>query len=92
MYIRLITPLGSWWAEPELGSLLHTLVREKDLPRIALLARQYAEEALRPMVKDGRAKAVNVRAEQPQDGRLYLHVEVQTAAGVYRYKHTVKLI
>lgn len=42
VYLRLMTPLGSWWADTSLGSRLHELAREKDVPRIALLARQYA--------------------------------------------------
>lgn len=38
VYIRLMTPLGSWWADKTLGSLLHLLQREKDLQRVSLLA------------------------------------------------------
>lgn len=40
VYIRLATPLGSWWADTSVGSLLHLLQREKDLERVALLAEQ----------------------------------------------------
>ncbi|GAB7214758.1 hypothetical protein OS42_13690 [Dickeya oryzae] len=29
VYIRLMTPLGSYWAVPSLGSKLHLLTREK---------------------------------------------------------------
>ena len=43
VYIRLMTPLGSWWADPTLGSRLHELRREKDRPRVGILAKQYAE-------------------------------------------------
>lgn len=46
VYIRLITPLGSYWADPKLGSRLHLLKREKDVYRVQVLARQYAEQAL----------------------------------------------
>ena len=92
VYLRLMTPRGSWWADPELGSRLHELEREKDLPRIALLARQYAEQALRPLIDDGRARDVVVTAEQPHDGRCLLHVEVTDAAGEpYRYEHFVRV-
>ncbi|KAF1051693.1 MAG: hypothetical protein GAK41_01249 [Burkholderia gladioli] len=52
VYIRLATPLGSWWAAPDVGSRLHTLAREKDTPRVRGLAAQYAEQALDPLVKD----------------------------------------
>lgn len=33
IFMRLETPLGSWWPDPSLGSRLHELQREKDLPR-----------------------------------------------------------
>lgn len=92
VYIRLITPKGSWWADPKLGSLLHTLVREKDINRISLLARQYAEEALQPIVKDGRADRIRVAAEQPHNGMVHLHIKVTTAANEYTFKHAVKVI
>ena len=58
VYIRLMTPLGSWWADKTLGSLLHLLQREKDLQRVSLLAEQYADEALQPIVKSGRADKI----------------------------------
>lgn len=31
VYLRLMTPLGSWWADTSLGSRLHELAREKDV-------------------------------------------------------------
>lgn len=43
VYLRLMTPLGSWWADPTLGSRLHELERELDLSYARMLARQYAE-------------------------------------------------
>lgn len=92
VYLRLATPRGAWWADPELGSRLHELAREKDVPRIALLAQQYAEQALRPLVDDGRARAVTVTAEQPHNGRCLLHVEVIDAAGEpYAHEHFVRV-
>ncbi|HHK5577915.1 TPA: phage GP46 family protein [Neisseria cinerea] len=91
VYIRLKTPLGSWWADGSLGSLLHLLGREKDVDRVALLARQYAEETLRPIVADGRAKSIAVRATHPADGGLVLHIRVETAAGGFDYDHHVPL-
>jgi phage gp46-like protein len=92
VYLRLITPLGAWWADPVLGSLLHTLQREKDLSRISLLAQQYAEEALQAIVRDGRAERISVAATQPHDGRLYLHIQVYTAAGRFDFSHAVNVI
>ncbi|MFC0146146.1 phage GP46 family protein [Pectobacterium cacticida] len=51
VYLRLTTPLGSWWADPLLGSRLHLLARKKRRsPRVQKLARQYAEEALQPLI------------------------------------------
>ncbi len=55
-YIRLTTPLGSWWADGRVGSLLHLIPREKDLSHIGLIAQQYAEEALQPLIDDGRGR------------------------------------
>lgn len=81
VYIRLMTPLGSYWADPLLGSRLHELAREKDLARVGLLARQYAEQALAPLIARGEAHAINVDTEQPHDGWLKLRIAVTDAAG-----------
>ncbi|MBX3588801.1 MAG: phage GP46 family protein [Ramlibacter sp.] len=80
-YIRIATPLGSWWADRSIGSRLHELQREKDLPRVGILAKQYAEQALQPMVVDGRVSRMTVTTVQPRDGRLLLSVELVDAAG-----------
>ncbi|MGE0333101.1 MAG: phage GP46 family protein [Ramlibacter sp.] len=91
-YIRVATPLGSWWADPALGSRLHELQREKDLPRVSLLAKQYAEQALAPLVADGRAQAVTVEAHQVRDGRLQLGIEVTDGGGAeHRFQYFVKV-
>jgi len=42
VYIRLRTPLGTWWADKSIGSLLHLLQREKDVARVGLLDRGVA--------------------------------------------------
>lgn len=81
VYVRLMTPLGSWWADASLGSRLHELAREKDVPRVRRLARQYSEQALQPLVDDGRARSVRVSADMPHNGRCLLHVEVTDASG-----------
>ena len=92
VYLRLMTPLASWWADPSLGSRLHELAREKDVPRISLLAQQYAEQALQPLLDDGRARAIEVSAEQPHNGRCLLHVVVTDATGTpYAYDHFVRV-
>jgi phage gp46-like protein len=79
VYCRLMTPLGSYWADPTLGSLLHTLVRMKDLPRIGVLAEQYAREALQPILADGRALAIDIYVDQPHNGRLMMQVRITSA-------------
>jgi phage gp46-like protein len=86
-YLRLMVPLGSWFADPSLGSRLHELARAKDLDRVELLARQYATEALQPLITAGRARSVNVTTERQglvggATTRLALMVELVDARGV----------
>lgn len=93
VYIRLTTPLGSWWADKSLGSRLHELKRSKDLSRIGKLARQYAEQALQPLFDDGRAKTINISTEQPHNGWLLMLIEVVDASGVPQvFRHLVRVI
>lgn len=93
VYIRLTTPLGSWWADGRVGSLLHTLQREKDVARVGLLAEQYAREALQPLLDDGRAQEINVSHQQPHNGWCVLLIEVRDARGdSYQFEHPVKVI
>lgn len=94
VYLRLATPLGAYWAAPSVGSRLHELAREKDVPRVALLARQYAEQALQALLNDGRATAISVTTERAEalggTHRLNLLIEVTEASGrVSRFQHPV---
>jgi phage gp46-like protein len=82
VWLRIMTPLGSWWADPSLGSLLHTLRRQKDLARVATLARQYAAQALQPLLSDGRAEAVDVDSKWFHTGVLLLTVTVTQGGSV----------
>ena len=97
VYVRLQTPRGSWWADPHLGSRLHELAREKDVARVRVLARQYAEEALAPLVKGNRASGVVVSIESSSkdesgSGRMLLHIEVTDNTGrKTTYRHPVKV-
>ncbi|KAG0184299.1 hypothetical protein DFQ28_011425 [Apophysomyces sp. BC1034] len=92
VYIRLATPVGAWWAAPEVGSLLHTLAREKDRPRVQRLAVQYAEQALAPLIDDGRAIRIAVTSQSYEKGWLMLLIEVHEAAGNMRhFQHPVKI-
>ena len=91
VYLRLMTPLGSYWADATLGSRLHELQREKDVARVALLAKQYSEQALAPILKDGRATSIDVTTER-QTGRLALAIEVTAASGArHTFRHPVKV-
>lgn len=92
VYLRLVTPLGQYWADTTIGSRLHELQREKDVPRIQMLARQYAEQALELLVSDGRARSVTVTTQQPHDGRCLMLVEVVDATGTpYEFQHFVRV-
>ena len=93
VYLRLNTPLGSYWFDPTLGSLLYTLQRSKDLPKVADLAVQYAEQALQPLVDDKRAQSVTVTATRPHVGWLLLNIEVVDATSdTQHFKYPVKVI
>ncbi len=80
VYLRLMTPLGSWWQDADFGSKLHLLVRQKDLKRVAPMAKQWAQQALQPILDDGRATAIEIETEQLHDGRLNLLIIVTDAA------------
>lgn len=81
LYIRLVTPLGSWWADPALGSRLHELQREKDLTRVHKLAVQYAEQALQPILDGGRAQSIAVSAGHPRRGWMRLEIAATDPGG-----------
>ncbi|WAC71111.1 phage GP46 family protein [Roseateles sp. SL47] len=83
VYLRVMTPLGSWWADTSLGSRLHELQREKDVPRVQRLAVQFVQQCLQPLVDDGRALAVDVQAEHAS-GRLNLLVTITDAGQAER--------
>lgn len=93
VYLRLATPLGSWWADPLMGSRLHELQREKDRPRVGILARQYAEQALQPLLDDRRARSIRITSEQPHNGWLLLHgVVVDSTGNSQIFRYPVKVI
>jgi len=93
VYLRLMTPLGSYWADAALGSRLHELVRQKDLARVGILAKSYAETALQPLLDDGRAQAIAVETEQQHDGWLRLAVRVTDAGGrEHLFNHHVRVM
>lgn len=93
IYMRIVCPLGSYWADAQFGSRLYELVREKDVPRVEVLAIQYCEQALKPLLDDGRARQIDVSAQKPSMGRLNLLVDVIAASGDrHLFIHPVKVL
>lgn len=76
-----------WWGSLAMGtgenygSKLWLLRREKLSPPVQARAREYAQEALAWLVRDGHAKAVRVIAEKLRRDTLGLNVEIQTLGG-----------
>lgn len=81
VHVRLNTRLGGWWADKALGSRLHELRREPDLPRVWSLARQYALDALKPVVDARRWQSVECIASHPKAGLVILTITVQQFDG-----------
>lgn len=93
VYLRLATPLGSYWADALLGSRLHELKREKDVSRVHRLAAQYASQALQPLLNDGRAKSITVDTKPGQRGWLLLLITVTDNAGTPQtFEHPVRIM
>lgn len=63
IYLRLMTPLGSYWANAELGSRLHELVRSKAVATVEVMAAQYARAALQGLLDDGRAASIDIETK-----------------------------
>lgn len=75
---------GDAWAVvpgDQLGSRLWLLSREKELPETLRRAREYAEEGLAWMIKDGIATSVEVVASVPRSGVLLLEVAISRSDG-----------
>ncbi|WP_027181658.1 phage GP46 family protein [Oleidesulfovibrio alaskensis] len=93
IYLRIMTPLGTWWADPTVGSRLHEIAREKDLPRIRTLAQQYAQQALAPLVEAGRAQSIQVTAMQPHNGVCLLIICATDSTGNQQtFQYPVRVI
>lgn len=91
-FMRLEIPLGSYWADRTLGSRLHELQREKDVARVAILAKQYADQALAPVLADGRATRITVTTTRAA-GRLNLLIDVLASNGqTLTFQHPVGVI
>jgi phage gp46-like protein len=93
VWLRLRIRKGMYWADPQMGSRLHELARAKDTPQTRTLARQYAEQALQPLLDDGRATALAVTVSAPEAGWLQLSIVVTQAGGdVLTFSHPVKVV
>lgn len=76
IYLCLFVKRGSFFMDPEFGSRLHLLEREKSLENKAALARDYCTEALERLIRTGRARAIDVETALDRDvpGRLLIRV------------------
>jgi len=96
IYLRLMTPLGSYWAAPLLGSRLHELQRAKAVSNVGLLAKQYAQHALAELVTDGRAQSIEVdiavKVMDDASKSLAMQITVVDATGQRRtFTHVVRV-
>jgi phage gp46-like protein len=77
--LRLRTRRGSWWRDPNLGSRFYLL--KKDVARALVLAKQYAEEALQPLVTSKRVAKLTVTATRVAVGSIQIICLLETSAG-----------
>ncbi len=77
--LRLRTRRGSWWRNPLLGSRFYLL--KKDTSHALVLAKQYAEEALQPLVSSKRVKSMKVTATRVAVGSFKILVRLETPTG-----------
>ncbi len=64
VWLSLMTRRGSFFQNPDFGSRLHLLQREKNTATTERLAREYCLEALQWLIDVGRADAVDVITER----------------------------
>lgn len=92
VYLSAVVPLGSYWADKTLGSRLHLLRREKDIQRIANLAKTYLEECLQWMLDTKRADRILTYVEWLGDGRLRMLAEIYQAGQLaFTFIHHVEV-
>lgn len=97
VYLRIVTPLGSYWADPSLGSKLYLLQREKALQPARVLAEQYVRLALQPLIDDQRVDRIDVALGEFEDAsgttRLPLRVSVYRGGLLAaQFDHPVKVM
>lgn len=82
IWLSLNVKKGTLFSAPEFGSRLHLI--EKNTPQAPALAEAYAKEALKWLLDIGRAKSIDVTAEQDMENhpnRLILRGVVEQANG-----------
>lgn len=90
VWLRIKTPLGSWWADKTLGSLIHTLPEYKALPYVTKVAEDMVLTALRPLVDSGRATSVAAAAQLV--GSVLLLVATTVDATGEREEHSFSMV
>lgn len=87
-YLRLTTPLGSYFDDPTLGSNLYKLKRSKDLPRIRGQAIEWAKQALEPMRDEFYLTDISVNAlDAKKKGHFAISAQMTTADGQKHETH-----
>lgn len=80
-WLRLATRRGSFLGDLDFGSLLHLLPEQKMTAGIEELATAYAQDALQPLVDEGRLQNLELRAVRVDRGRLELSLRAVAADG-----------
>lgn len=71
IFMSLMIPRGSWFANPLLGSRLHLLRKAKCLPATERLLKDYIAEALRWLRDGGKITSLEISTERiPSRGRI----------------------
>lgn len=77
---RLRVHRARYWANPDYGSRFNLLQQEKDVPRLLLICKQYAEEALKDMVP-ARLQSIVVTATRTVTSRIDLTIATTRLTG-----------
>ena len=92
IHLRLKTPLGSYFADPLLGSKLYLLERAKRTERTLELAKSYALEALELLKLTHNLTDISPKSAAFSGSYLLLFIHLVTADGTREsigYKHKV---
>jgi phage gp46-like protein len=77
IFLSLMVPRGGFFARPEFGSRLHELLRMKNNPASADLARDYCQEALQWLIDCGKVTSFDISVERvPDENPHRLKVQV----------------